>query len=862
MSKKNKSILMTTILTCAILLNACSNTTKTSQSASDGSGSGKNSSEYISGTLLSSLPFSDISDISDSSNISDTSDVSNSSHLSDSSHESGMNESSSIAGNDSSNQSSSSASQTAKPTDFFKGEKPAVLSNPYTVPTKAPITIKGKSYYVSQEDGNDNNTGSLGNPFKTISKAASIMVAGDACYIREGIYRETITPANSGNTNASILFSSYANEKVVVSGADIITGFSSYSGSIYQADMNFSMGLGKDQVFVDGEAVVQARYPNKDIRSNSFAVYSGLFPTRGYFTIDSNSPSRISSPYLIQTGVNYWKDGIYIGGHNAAWAWQSAVISTSKQGQLSVTSKTKNWWFPLVDFYSAEMSEGYITNSLNALDIAGEWHCQNNKLYIWMPKSDKPASHTVEAKRRMLAFDLRSKNNIYLFGIDIFAASVTMAKSVNCVLDKSLASYTSHYLLFDDARDGFIDNAAKSEENSPMSGQVGIYVSGRNNKIINSTIQYSAGAGIYLAGYGTVVENNIVHDTGYAGTYVGGIFADDEFNNQGNKTDVKLGNYSIRYNTVYNTSRAALTFGSINSNLAFYAGSDISYNQIFNTMLFTSDGGSLYSYFVNFSADGKRTQLHHNLFWNEFRRSGEGVIYFDNQCEGIDAHDNVMWSHQYSDKSILQMKTDSKNKNNLPKDTGNNKYLGIVEALPGQLPNSAYAGGKGYFTGAMHLNSPGVAGVPVLPRVKPYTAPTGEVPRTGWKASASSYRDETTMPGYAIDNNVKYTWWAIEGTAQAPGDWFMIDMGKVNTFSRIVMKSEMNNSPRSYDILVSKDGVNWSDPIGMGDSCTNIVDVKLFSPQSARFVKINQNEKTNPIWGQYWMIQDIRFYEK
>ena len=47
-------------------------------------------------------------------------------------------------------------------------------------------------------NGNDANDGSVGAPFKTIQKAANVMVAGDTCFIHAGIYRETVRPANSG----------------------------------------------------------------------------------------------------------------------------------------------------------------------------------------------------------------------------------------------------------------------------------------------------------------------------------------------------------------------------------------------------------------------------------------------------------------------------------------------------------------------------------------------------------------------------------------------------------------------------------------------------------------------------------------
>lgn len=745
----------------------------------------------------------------------------------------------------------------------FGKETPAKPANTYTLPNKAPVNITGNTYYVSAKDGSDDNSGTLDKPFATISKAAYIMVAGDACMIREGTYRETLKPQNSGSSNKPILFSSYNNEKVVISGADQIKDFSKYKDNTYQAQMDWSMGLGRDQVFVDGEAVIQARYPNKDIRASSPVTYSNLFPTRGYFYVDYNFRNMVKSPYLTQTSKDYWKGGIFVGGQNAVWAWQSAEISSSKKGQITLRNMTSNWWFPLPDFYSAESSEGYITNSLNALDTAGEWHNQNDKLYIWMPKSDDPAKHKVEAKKRLLAIDLTDKQNIYIFGIDTFAASITMTRSENCSFDRGTATYTSHFQLFNDARSGFIDGLAnRSEVKSPMSGQVGIYISGKNNKFINSTVRYSAGAGLYLSGYGTIVENNIIHDVGYACTYLGGIFATDEWNNIGSKDNIKLGNYKIRYNTIYNTGRSGIHLGSFDTSIAQYAGSEISFNQIFNTVLFTSDGGSFYSYSSNLGSNGKRTQIHSNLFWNCFRKSGTGVVYSDNLVEGIDFGNNLFWGHTYANQSSILMKFDSKNKDNLPKNIGGNKNLGVKDILPTDLPNSAYPGGKAYFTGAMHGENPTIKAIPTLPKAKPYIAPTGEILRTKWTATASSSYDEYCAPKYAFDKDDMYTYWRTEENVQSPSDWYLLDMKSVQTFSRIIMKCSGYNSPRAYIVTVSQDGKKWSEPVGMGDSCQDLLDIKLFGIQKARYIKISQTERTTDGWGQMWMIQDLRVYKQ
>ena len=80
------------------------------------------------------------------------------------------------------------------------------------------------NYFVSNIYGDDDNNGtSLVSPFKTIEKAATIMQAGDVCYIRQGLYHETINVENiNGSDGMPILFTNYNNEKVVMDGTKSI----------------------------------------------------------------------------------------------------------------------------------------------------------------------------------------------------------------------------------------------------------------------------------------------------------------------------------------------------------------------------------------------------------------------------------------------------------------------------------------------------------------------------------------------------------------------------------------------------------------------------------------------------------------
>ena len=85
------------------------------------------------------------------------------------------------------------------------------------------ITVnQGNIYYVAT-NGNNNNPGTLSQPWLTIRKAAQTMAAGDTTYIRSGTYYETesITPTASGSAaNGYITFQNYQDEEVTLDGTN------------------------------------------------------------------------------------------------------------------------------------------------------------------------------------------------------------------------------------------------------------------------------------------------------------------------------------------------------------------------------------------------------------------------------------------------------------------------------------------------------------------------------------------------------------------------------------------------------------------------------------------------------------------
>lgn len=92
-----------------------------------------------------------------------------------------------------------------------------------------------KEYHVSIQ-GCDKNCGDKEHPFRTISRAAEIMEAGDKVIVHEGVYREWVKPAQGGRNDACrITYEAASGEKVVIKGSERIMNWRKEEGTMWKA---------------------------------------------------------------------------------------------------------------------------------------------------------------------------------------------------------------------------------------------------------------------------------------------------------------------------------------------------------------------------------------------------------------------------------------------------------------------------------------------------------------------------------------------------------------------------------------------------------------------------------------------------
>ncbi len=93
------------------------------------------------------------------------------------------------------------------------------------------VQVNGNTYYVSPS-GDNENPGTLEEPWESVGKAAHTVIAGDTVLIREGTYHEAVVIQHSGDGENPIVFMGFDQEKVIMDG-------NTHLSSIFYIPQNF-----------------------------------------------------------------------------------------------------------------------------------------------------------------------------------------------------------------------------------------------------------------------------------------------------------------------------------------------------------------------------------------------------------------------------------------------------------------------------------------------------------------------------------------------------------------------------------------------------------------------------------------------
>ncbi len=529
----------------------------------------------------------------------------------------------------------------------------------------------GTTYYVAQTDNaNDSNLGTADAPFATLKRAGEVAKAGDRVVIREGVYRETLKPENSGTAASPIIFEAAEGENVVISALEDL-GKPAYKeeGLLVYDVGDWDLGKGRNQVFYKNEALVQARYPNTHTSPREYPHELNLSP---YWPVQGNIQVNVSSDgteayATSETDLNqepgYWTGAIlipmYYNGYSLCWF----EIDSSENGRLDLGAHNPSNFFKSASF--AEHTDwAYITCTKNAIDIPGEWHWEDGKMYMYAPEGETAETLKLEAKKRQVTVDLEDKKYIQIKNINTLGGGMKLIDSEMCIVNGGEHKYVSHFVYqYDtadvlDKKDGSLDTA--QEDTPHVRGETGICLSGANNAVINSTIKYSSTSAITCMGRHNYIENNYVSETGFAGYYCCGIYLYTRTLDAFGKVN---GGHTVIGNTIEKSGRSCVSIGNAAYPNAHDYGilqtvaSEIAYNDLKDGMICSRDGGLLYAYSSIMGNDIIRTKIHHNLISDLWADRGERtatfmMVYWDNATQNTDNFNNIcFWTYEKNDST-------------------------------------------------------------------------------------------------------------------------------------------------------------------------------------------------------------------
>ena len=500
-------------------------------------------------------------------------------------------------------------------------------------------------YFVSQsENASDSNPGTKEEPFRSIQKAASVAETGDTVFVREGIYRETVTPKNSGTAYRPIVYLPYNSEDVTISGTEIIEGWQLHEGNIYKAPMSKDFFVSEvnntDQVFVDEQMMNLARWPNMGLQisfPNKAQTEKFISKTRS-----GNVTTGVMQDNEIPQDVDLSGAEIFFQPNFNAWSWAFTGKVKNVDGNKFTFESFSNSGKDFEQDVYHENSRYFLFNKYELLDTAAEWFHDKNEeqLYLWFPDGDAPGDHVVEAKKRDYGFNLSKKSHIIIKGFKIFGCNIT----TDDVSGGDGKGYTASGEIRYPWRNGSVAESHHitidgieclyPSHSTDMSGHFffqygshsGIVLSGNDHVIQNSIIRYSFANAISILGNRHKIINNLIEDINYSGCEYAAIGQSGAF----------AWDCEMAYNTIRRTGRSGIRLGFRNSdphNLV----ARVHHNEISDFMLQDWDGGGIYH-----AGDGGFTRMDHNII-----HDGEGFIVsgiYPDWAKNYIYHHNIIYN--------------------------------------------------------------------------------------------------------------------------------------------------------------------------------------------------------------------------
>ena len=466
--------------------------------------------------------------------------------------------------------------------------------------------VAATEYYVSVDDGSDNNPGTLDKPWQHVQRAINVLKPGDICTIRGGIYYEEIAISElNGTPDKPITFRSYPGESVTFDGTNgtIKGSWNIYNDNIYMLQMDYDIW----QLFVDGEMQINARWPNSFWYDYSVFDYTkwGFSSKESTYNLEEGTGVMIDNDTqnLAKSGIN--ATGAIAILNIGQWLTWAGKVTKHKPGDNIFTYSLNPK--PSAVHFIPQHCRYFLEDKLEFLDAPTEWFfdASSKKLYVWLKSSDHPDNHDIRGKVSIYAFTITDSSSwITLTGLNFFATTVYIkgnngAKDVsNIRLDSCHFSYPSYSkrMLGSIA----VPNTTTIYYNSPITKNAGHFV------IFNCTFEYADGQTISYRGGDGLIQNNLWHHNDFTCVGNGELFASEGVRDifvrniihsngpsvgylpgRGRNTDRQFGlptGSEVRLNLFYDLKYLQNDGAHIQNEIASQNGTILEYNWCYDTM--------------------------------------------------------------------------------------------------------------------------------------------------------------------------------------------------------------------------------------------------------------------------------------
>lgn len=452
-------------------------------------------------------------------------------------------------------------------------------------------------YIFVSPTGKEASNGTQNDPFKEIElaldKAKTLKNKNITIYLREGTYylSKTLEIQSSDFKDKKLIIAAYPNESVTISGGKPLSlEWKKFKNNIWVSDLNDKKF---DQLLINGKKRILARYPNY----TSDAIFNGTAE-------DALSISKIKK----------WKNpsGGYIHAmHSGQWGDMHYEIINKKDNRLIYKGGFQN-------NRPSDMHKKYrfVENIYEELDAQGEWFYDkvHNKLYYSPLENEELQNAKVEISyiselirltgnpenplKNISISNIRFENTQRTFmgsyeqlmrsdwcihrGAAVFLENTENCRINNCIFTDlgGNALFLSRYNFNDTIQSNQFYNIGASAiciVGDTSAVRLGLY--DYNQSMPYEKIDKTPGPANKMYPRECLVEDNLIHNIGQVEKQVAGV-------------QIQIAaQISVRHNTIYQVPRAGINIGD-----GAFGGNIIEWNDVFDTVLETSDHGAFNSW--------------------------------------------------------------------------------------------------------------------------------------------------------------------------------------------------------------------------------------------------------------------------